>query len=153
MEHLAVLLWESPLFSGLEDREVRRLVDLSRQLNFNPGDIIVAQGSAGDSLYLLHSGELEVSAMGEKGRIVPLATLDEPGAFFGEVSLVDHGPRSATVRALTDAVVLRITLEAFERFFIEFEDAQVMVLRNLARVLAQRLRHSNVVIGSISLAG
>ncbi len=152
MEHLAALLRESPLFSGLEDREARRLVDLAHQLRFEPGETIVAQGSAGDSLFLLCEGTLEVSAVGEKGRVVPLATLDQPGTFFGEVSLVDHGPRSATVRAGAGAVVLRVSLEALERFFMEFEDTQVMVLRNLAKVLAQRLRHSNVILSSMAPA-
>lgn len=152
-EHLANLLRESPLFSGLEEREVRRLLELSHQVRCQPGEVIVAQGSAGDSLYLLFEGQLEVAAVGEKGRIIHLATLDQPGAFFGEVSLVDHGPRSATVRALTAAGLLRVSLEALERFFIEFEDTQVMVLRNLAKVLAQRLRASNVVLGSIAMGG
>lgn len=150
MQHIAALLGESPLFSGLEEREVRRLVALSHQLRFQPGETIVAQGSIGDSLFLLCEGSLQVSAEGEKGRTITLATLDQPGAFFGEVSLVDHGPRSATVRAASEAVVLRISLEALERFFMEFANTQVTVLHNLAKVLAQRLRHSNVVLSSIS---
>lgn len=150
MEHLTALLRESPLFVGLEGREVDRLVELSHQLRFQPGEIIVAQGSAGDSLFLLCEGALQVSAEGEKGRAIALAVLDQPGAFFGEVSLVDHGPRSATVRAASEAVVLRVSLEALESFFMEFEETQVTVLRNLAKVLAQRLRHSNVMLSSTS---
>lgn len=150
MEKIAALLWESPLFSGLEEKEIQRLVELSHLRRFQLGEIIVAQGSAGDSLFLLCEGSLQVSAEGEKGRAITLATLDQPGAFFGEVSLVDHGPRSATVRAASEAAVLRVSLEALERFYMEFEGTQVMVLRNLAKVLAQRLRHSNVMLSSIS---
>ncbi|MBI2501859.1 MAG: cyclic nucleotide-binding domain-containing protein [Candidatus Latescibacteria bacterium] len=101
MDHVAVLLRQSPLFAGLEEKEVRRLVDLSQLQRFRSGETIVAQGSVGDSLFLLCEGALQVSAEGEKGRAVALATLDVPGTFFGEVSLVDHGPRSATVQAAT----------------------------------------------------
>jgi CRP-like cAMP-binding protein len=150
MEQIAALLRESPLFAGLEEKEIRRLVELSHLSRFQPGEVIVAQGSAGDSLFLLCEGALQVSAEGEKGRSIALATLDQPGAFFGEVSLVDHGPRSATVKAASSALVLKVSLEALERFFMEFEDTQVTVLRNLSKVLAQRLRHSNVVLSTIS---
>lgn len=149
-DKIAALLRESPLFAGLEEKEVHRLVDLSQLHHCQPGETIVAQGSVGDSLFLLCAGTLRVSAEGEKGRAIALATLDEPGIFFGEVSLVDHGPRSATVKAAGEAVVLKVSLEVLERFFMEFEDTQVMVLRNLAKVLAQRLRHSNILLSTIS---
>ncbi|MBM3278950.1 MAG: hypothetical protein FJY95_12840 [Candidatus Handelsmanbacteria bacterium] len=59
---------------------------------------------------------------------------------------MNHGPRSAMVRAASEAMVLRVSLEALESFFMEFEDTQVMVLRNLTKVLAQSLRHSTVVL-------
>ena len=152
MEKFALLLRESPLFAGLEDQEIRSLVELAQVQRFEAGAAIVSQGSAGDALYLLCEGTLRVSALGEKGRVVNLAVLDEPGTFFGEVSLVDHGPRSATVAAQSAAVVLKVELAAMERFFVEFGDTQVVIMRNLARVLAQRLRQSNSVLGSISAA-
>lgn len=144
----AALLRQSPLFTGLEDEEVSRLLELARVEEFSAGATIVAQGSAGDSLFLLCSGALRVCARGERGRSVTLATLAEPGAFFGEVAIVDPGPRSATVKAEADAVVLVISLEALEQFFEEFKDTRVVVLRNLARVLAQRLRQTNALFGA-----
>ena len=150
MEKLALLLRESPLFAGLEEKEIRRLVELAQLQRFHSGAVIVAQGSAGEALYLLCEGSLKVSALGEKDRVVSLATLNEPGTFFGEVSLVDPGPRSATVKAQSEAVVLKVELTALERFFIEFADTQAIVMRNLAKVLAQRLRSTNVAISSIS---
>ncbi|MBM3278951.1 MAG: hypothetical protein FJY95_12845 [Candidatus Handelsmanbacteria bacterium] len=70
MEQFAVLLREAPLFSGLEEREARRLVSLAHQLRFKLGEGIVAQGSAGDSHFLLCEGKLEVSAVGVKGGII-----------------------------------------------------------------------------------
>lgn len=147
---LAVLLRQSPLFTGLEDEEIGRLIELSQVQEFAAGATIVAQGSAGDSLFLLAAGTLRVCAEGKAGRAITLATLKEQGAFFGEVAIVDPGPRSATVKADSDAMLLKVSLEALEQFFEEFKDTRVVVLRNLARVLAQRLRQANVLIGSIS---
>jgi len=79
-----------------------------------------------------------------------LAQVHSQGAFFGEIALADPGPRSATVRADGDSVLLMLSLEALEAFFGEFADAEVVILRNIARVLAQRLRESNVLVASIA---
>ncbi len=148
--NIAALLRQSSLFTGLEDEEVGRLLELAQVQKFAAGETIVAQGSAGDSLFLLGSGALRVCAEGEGGRSVTLATLAERGAFIGEVAIVDPGPRSATVKAESDAVVLKLSLEALEQFFEEFKETRVVILRNLARVLAQRLRQTNALLGSIA---
>jgi len=79
-----------------------------------------------------------------------LAQVNSQGVFFGEVALAEPGPRSATVRADGESVLLMLSLEALEVFFGEFADAQVVILRNIARVLAQRLRESNVLVASIA---
>ena len=79
-----------------------------------------------------------------------LAQVNSQGVFFGEVALAEPGPRSATVRADGESVLLMLSLEAFEVFFGEFADAQVVILRNIARVSAQRLRESNVLVASIA---
>ena len=139
-----VFLEESPLFVGLEEREIERLIELAEVREFEEGEVVVVEGSAGDSLFLLQSGELEVSASGPSGEEISLATLDERGAFFGEIALVDPGPRSATVKAKSKATLLEIGLEAMETFFEEFPGARVVILRNIARVLARRLRETNV---------
>ena len=88
--------------------------------------------------------------VGTGGRDITLAQVNSQGAFWGEVALADPGPRSATVRADGESVLLMLSLEALEVFFGEFADAQVVILRNIARVLAQRLRESNVLVASIA---
>jgi CRP-like cAMP-binding protein len=143
-------LSESPLFNGLGADEINRLVELSEIQEYGEGDTIVAEGSMGDAIFMLYDGELSVHTKDEGGRDITLATMANSGAFFGEIALADPGPRSATVRADDASVLLMLTLEALESFFGEFADAQVVILRNIARVLAQRLRDSNALVASIS---
>lgn len=144
-------LGDSPLFLGLEDSEIARLVELARMHAFGDGKAIVEEGSMGDSLFLLYSGSIAVSTRDKSGSEIPLATLADRGAFFGEMSLVDPGPRSATVKAVGGkALLLELTLEALEAFFEECSEARVVILRNIARVLARRLRDANVRVAASS---
>jgi CRP-like cAMP-binding protein len=76
--------------------------------------------------------------------------VNSQGAFLGEVALADPGPRSATVRADGESVLRMLSLQAIEVRFGEFADAQVVILRNLARVSAQRLPESNALVASIA---
>lgn len=144
-------LGDSPLFLGLEDSEIARLVELARIHTFGDGDAIVEEGSKGDSLFLLYSGSIAISTRDKAGSKISLATLVDRGAFLGEMSLVDPGPRSATVKAVGgEALMLELTLEALEEFFEECSEARVVILRNIARVLARRLRDTNVRVAATS---
>ena len=144
-------LGDSPLFVGLEDDEIARLVELARVHAFRDGEAIVEEGSMGDSLFMLYSGSIAISTRDKSGSEISLATLVDRGAFLGEMSLVDPGPRSATVRAIGgEALLLELTLEALEDFFEDFSEARVVILRNIARVLARRLRDTNVRVAASS---
>lgn len=141
-------LGDSPLFMGLEETEIDRLVELTRVHEFKDGEVIVEEGSMGDAIFLLYSGQITISTRDRIGGEVILATLNEKGTFFGEIALADPGPRSATVKSLGEATLLEVTLEALEAFFEEFSEARVVILRNIARVLARRLRDSNLRVAS-----
>ena len=143
-------LHESPLFRNLGTDEINCLVDLSEIQEYGTGDIVVSEGDMGDAIFLLYHGELSVYTQDEGGRDLKLAQVNSRGAFFGEIALADPGPRSATVIADDDSLLLMLSLEALEVFFGEFADAQVVILRNIARVLAQRLRESNALVASIA---
>lgn len=139
---------DSPLFMGLEEEEIDRLVELIGVHEFKDGEAIVEEGSMGDAIFLLYSGKIAISTRDRTGGEVTLATLNERGSFFGEIALADPGPRSATVKSLGEATLLEVTLEALEAFFEEFPEARVVILRNIARVLARRLRDSNIRVAS-----
>ncbi|HEY6100524.1 MAG TPA: cyclic nucleotide-binding domain-containing protein, partial [Anaeromyxobacter sp.] len=111
----AGVLRRSPLFEMLSDAEIEVLAELSRPRRFGPGDVIFAEGDAGDSLFVLQSGEVEVVARARGGAGSVLAVLSPPDG-FGEMSLVDREVRSASVRARTECSALQLTAENFTAF-------------------------------------
>ena len=138
----------SPLFEGLGEMEIHRLIALGSIRKYPPGEAVVEQGSPGDAIFILYDGSLSVSATRDSGDDIILTTLDKRGAFIGEVSVVDQGPRSATVTVKDTATMMELTVMGIQQFFSEFNDAEPIVLRNIAKVLARRLRDSNILLGS-----
>lgn len=92
-----------PLFATASDKQLRRVADVARAERFRAGEDIVTEGHSSGPFYLLTDGDAEVLVGGAaKNKL-------GPGAFFGEMSLIDRAPRSATIRALTDVAALAIT--------------------------------------------
>jgi len=137
-------LAHSPLLDGIPQEQVEHLVELARRVPLSGDQIAVHQGSQGESLFLLYSGAIAITRCDDAGPEVVLASLCEPGSFFGEMSLVDPAPRSATVRSQGDAVLLELPLQVLEGFFARYPEARAKFLRNIARMLARRLRAVNV---------
>jgi CRP/FNR family cyclic AMP-dependent transcriptional regulator len=129
-----------PLFELLSTAELAVLADLSRPRRFAPGERIVGEGELGDSLFVLASGEVEVSR--SEGSGGPLAVLGPPQA-FGEMALVDREHRSATVRARGEVRALQLTAENFTTFRKYSRDGFTLVVINIARVLSSRLRDTS----------
>jgi CRP-like cAMP-binding protein len=134
------VLRRSPLFELLSPAELRVLADLSKPRRYAPGEQVIAEGEVGDSLYVLASGEVEVSR--HEGPGAPLAVIGPPGA-FGEMALVDREHRSATVKARTDVLALQLTVENFTTFRKYSRDGFTLVVINIARVLSSRLRETS----------
>jgi CRP/FNR family transcriptional regulator, cyclic AMP receptor protein len=140
------VLRRSPLFEMLSDAELDVLAELSRPRRFAAGEVVFSQGDAGDALFVLQSGEVEVVTRPPgDGADAPLAVL-EPPASFGEMSLVDREVRSATVRARTECAALQLTAENFTAFRKRSRDGFTLFLVNVARVLSSRLRETNMKI-------
>ena len=98
----AVALGAVPLFAGFSKRHLQQLAKEADQLSFAPNETIVQEGMLGETLFVVLSGTAKVTRAGRKiGDVVP-------GDFFGELSAIDGGPRSASVVALTDMQVLRL---------------------------------------------
>ena len=110
------ILAASPLFGGLQDSDRKRVADLFRVQTSRSGETVVREGDLDRALYLIKRGRFEVSASVPAGRgVLKLAELG-PGQFFGEVALVSHAPRTATVTALEEGEVLRIEADDLDPF-------------------------------------
>jgi len=134
-------LQQFALFSGLGHDELLALVRLTDTVTFSKGTKIIQAGEEGHCLYLLLSGTAVVQAPPPDGK-VELATL-KIGDFFGEISLVDEGPRSADVMALEDCELLRVTRTTIGVLAGLQPAAAVQILSSIGRELVQRLRIAN----------
>lgn len=114
----AALLSRIPLFRELAPDELRRLSLGLRLRPLAPGEVVVQQGDTGRELYVIGQGELAVLAAGGEAAERVVAHLG-PGEFFGELALLRGEPRSATVRALTEAQVWALSAEDYAAFLRE----------------------------------
>lgn len=128
-------------FAGLGEPETSALLRLTDSVSFAAGDRIVHTGEAGHCMYVLLEGRAEVSVERDGHKVV-LSELSA-GDFFGEVALVDDGPRSADVIALEPCVLLRITRMTIGVLGGTLPDAAIQLLGAIGRALVGRLRSSN----------
>jgi CRP/FNR family cyclic AMP-dependent transcriptional regulator len=133
------LLAGSPLFEMLSNQELESITGLLTPRPFPAGATIFAEGSLGDGLYVIESGEVEVFHSARTG---PLATLGV-GDCFGEMALVDKDFRSATVRARSDVELLHLSPEGLAQFRKTQKDGFGFLVMNIARLLSVRLREAN----------
>jgi CRP-like cAMP-binding protein len=119
------------LFAGLEARELGRLGNLMRESRFAEGDSITTEGESGVGFFVIEDGNATVSRGGEI-----LRTL-KPGDHFGEIALIDQGPRSATVVASTDLRCRAIAAWEFKTFVIEHPEVAWPLLETLVARLRE----------------
>ena len=101
---LKAFLVATPLFGGLSDASLDLLISMVAERRFDDGAIVVAEGEPGRSMYVVHTGELVVSKLGELGRAIWMTCLG-PGDFFGEMTLIEVQNWSATVVAVSVGVI------------------------------------------------
>jgi CRP/FNR family cyclic AMP-dependent transcriptional regulator len=133
-----------PLFSKLSEGDRVALAKLMRAKTFAAHQPVFWLGEKGDDFYVVQSGKVAVSCPDESGKEVLLATLGH-GNFFGEISLLDGGPRTATVRTTADATLLTLERADFLSFLEQHPKAAVHMLT----VLGQRQRDTNEKIRGI----
>lgn len=136
------ILQQSPLFHKLLPAELETLAEVTQQRRFETGEVIIEEGAAGDALYILVEGLVEVLRRDSRGEEKSLAQLKSP-EFFGEMALIDKNTRSATVRVLETATMLVLPSENLHAFAKVYRDGFTWIAVNIARVLSLRLRETN----------
>jgi CRP-like cAMP-binding protein len=134
-------LKKTTLFHDFTDEELTSFIELLDEVTFSPGECIVRQDELGDCMYLLVRGSARVNHH-SGGRDVELAIL-KPGDFFGELALVDHGPRSADVEVIEDALLMKISQAAISALAGIYPNAAFKFLIAIGRLMVERLRQSN----------
>lgn len=104
---LVDLLRTVPLFAGCSERELKAIAGSGKEVQFEPGTAICTEGETGVGLHVIVQGEVKVQIGGRKRRTLG------PGAFFGEIALLDGGPRTATVISETPLVTFSVPVWGF----------------------------------------
>jgi len=144
------------ILAGLTDEQKERFAQFAELVEVPEGTRVVRQGERDDTLYLVLEGEMSVrvQVMGAEALLTTLGV----GECFGDLALLDKGPRSADVVALRDSLLVRVSSAAFERLSKEAADVATSVLRALDTTLTERIRADNKrygfgVLGTSARAG
>jgi voltage-gated potassium channel len=125
------LLAQVPMFAGLSRRQLSRVAGVAEHKHFVANSALVRAGGPGDAFYVILDGEAQVEL--PAGPVTLGA-----GSFFGEMAVIDGAPRSATVSAVTDIVVLAIPRAKF----LALLESEPKVTLAVLMTLAQRLREA-----------
>jgi CRP-like cAMP-binding protein len=144
--NLTNLLASIELFDGLQADELAKVAEICTEKRFAKGQKIARQGESGDELYIITEGFVEVALGARPSEAARVVVSLGVGQIFGEISLLDQGPRSASIVAVSDETVVQvIKREAFEALCQADTHIGYVVMRNLAADLSFKLRHRNLV--------
>ena len=119
-----------PLFHGFGDKDLQRVAAIAKEVDFPAGREIAKQGESGIGFHMILDGEVDVSVDGKSHAKLGV------GSYFGEMSLLDGGPRSATVTAVTDLKTVSLTSWDFTALLDQYPE----IARKLLVELCGRLR-------------
>ena len=125
-----------PLFSDVSDADLDSIASLLIERRFPKSKTIVEEGLSGDYMYVLCEGQVKVTKLSSDGREKILELL-ETGDFFGEMSLLDSAPRSASVKTLSESRVLALSRNDFLSLLRRSPDLAMTVIQELTRRLRQ----------------
>lgn len=145
------LLQAMPIFGGIREDILQLLLALSPVVCVARGDYFFREGDPASSLFVLESGTVAVMKNGQ-GLDFLLHTLGK-GDCFGEMSLLDLFPRSASVRAREDCVALEISTASLHKVLEEDVEQFAIIEMNMGREVSRRLRESDAALGALQGSG
>ncbi|MBN9462768.1 MAG: cyclic nucleotide-binding domain-containing protein [Burkholderiales bacterium] len=146
LEQNKAFLRRVPLLSSLNDQQIEALAAGSTRRNFPKGRTIVSEGEPSQSLYILLSGRAKVQRSDSEGKEVILAVLGS-GDFFGEMSLIDDAPRSASVITLESCDFMSIAKDSFKSMLMQSNEMCLAVMKGMVA----RLREADQKIETLAL--
>jgi len=133
-------LRQLPLFSGLPDEDLDDLYEMAELVELRSGQVLMEEGDPGDSLYIATEGHFEISKRtGERDVVIAGSGA---GDVIGEISLLEGSPRTATVRAVSNARLVKISREAFTQLLERSPSASL----NMLRTVTARLRNTEAML-------
>ena len=132
------------LFEGLTSAELDEIISICQQRRYQKGDLLAVEGEIGDEIFIVMEGTVEIIV--NSGRKTPKVVIHlGVGQLIGEMSLVDRGPRSATVRAIEDPTIVQVIRhQDFHTLCKRNYRIGYIVMHNMAADLSFKLRHRHL---------
>ncbi len=144
MDELLQIIRQIEIFHGLNEAQLRHLAQITQREAYTTGQTIIEQDSAGDSMYIIAEGQVEVLKRDAGGQPQTTLFLGE-GQMFGELALLDQGLRTASVIADDDPTVVYVLMRDSVDALCSADTAiGYKLMRNIALDLAFKLRHQNL---------
>ena len=140
------------LFREFNEPELLALTGRLRERRMRKGQVLFREGDQGEEMFLVREGTILVSKA-VTGRVEQVLARFGPGDFFGEMSLFDRSPRSATIQAETEAVLLALDRENLNRLIEVNPRAAAAFFHGLVHVFIERLRASGELVAEITRWG
>lgn len=141
-------LREIGVFGGLGDDVLRDFVAALPIVELSAGTTVFREGDSGREMFVVLEGEMEVLAHSKRQRETRVAILG-PGDWFGEMSILDVMPRSATVRALAPSRMLRLSAQELDGLYRRDMRSYSLFVLNIARELSRRLRVADGIVAEL----
>lgn len=139
------MLAATGLFGDIGADGIDAIVERSIARRFQKGDFIFHEGDQGDSLFVLAEGRVKIFVTSEDGAEMVLATLRPPET-FGELAVIDQGPRSASAKAIEPTTLLAFTRASFLQLLQEHPALMQSLYRSLGMLLRRVLEHASDLI-------
>ena len=133
------------LFNGLTTEELQEIKAIMQEKNFAKNEMIFMEGAEANNFYIILTGLVKVFKTDEQGREKTLSLLGNKD-FFGEMALLDNNSRSASVQAIDESKLFKISREKFKRLVTEYPEISLKIIATLS----QRLRNSNQQIQNLT---
>ena len=130
------------LFDRMAPGDLKLLTKFMKGVGYRAGDIVCREGEKGEHVYFIVKGIMEIIKEGLDGKNVVLTSLRK-GRSIGEMAIIDKSPRSATLRAQTDVMLLALSKDKFELLLKEYPQIGIKILKSLAKLLSMNLRKTS----------
>ena len=130
-----------PLFKGFEEEELSMVANHMYGIEIKKDEILFKEGDRGDFVCFVDKGKLEILKMLDSGEEVKMAELGE-GTSIGEMAIIDEMPRSASVKAMEDSVIILLLKKRFDYISLVYPQIGIKILNGISRMLSINMRET-----------
>lgn len=144
------VLAQIPFFKDMENEYIEMLAEKMQIFNIDKGNLIISEGSSNQRMYFIIEGTVKVFRRTYKGKLEDICELSAPN-YFGEMSIIDGGPRSACVKTETNVVLAELKWDDVRYLFEDKPEIMCYIFKNIGNTLSMRLRRVNSLYSHLTM--